>query len=377
MPGSPLSAILLLLGAWVLIGLAGLLRPTSLAFAGRSLFPLGAVCGIVIAVVAVASLAMPPEQLQLRIGLPDLSMHVRLDALSGVFLFLLGASSAGISLFGAGYFRSGQGTPPGLLCLQYHLFLASMGMLLLADDAYAFMVAWETMALSSYFLVTSQHRIAEIRRAGFLYLTMAHVGALVILLCFGVMQGGSWHFTFDAMRAARLTPQWAGAAFLLALFGFGMKGGLVPLHVWLPEAHPAAPSPVSALMSGVMLKMAVYGMLRVSFDLLAGPRLVVGTGADRHRIVHGAVRHRIRRGANRYEAAAGVFVDREHRYPVHRPWPRDGVSRRRHAEPRRACAAGGALPLDQPRVHEEPAVSRHGLGAAFDRRAQPGAPGRV
>ena len=129
-----------------------------------------------------------------------------------------------------------------------------MGWVMLADDAYGFMVAWEAMALSSYFLVTTQHRIPEIRRAGFIYLLMAHLGAIAILLCFGVLQGGSWQFTFDAMRAAHLTPAWAAAAFLLALIGFGAKAGLVPLHVWLPEAHPAAPSPVSALMSGVMLK---------------------------------------------------------------------------------------------------------------------------
>jgi formate hydrogenlyase subunit 3/multisubunit Na+/H+ antiporter MnhD subunit len=133
------------------------------------------------------------------------------------------------------------------------------------------MVAWETMALSSYFLVTTQHGLAEIRRAEFLYLLIAHLGAIAILLSFGVMQGGSWQFTFDAMRGAHLASNWAAVAFLLALFGFGAKAGLVPLHVWLPEAHPAAPSPVSALMSGVMLKTAVYGVLRVTFDLLGDP----------------------------------------------------------------------------------------------------------
>jgi formate hydrogenlyase subunit 3/multisubunit Na+/H+ antiporter MnhD subunit len=198
-------------------------------------------------------------------------MHVRRDALTSFFLLLLGATSAGISVFAAGYFRRGAGTSAGLMCLQYHLFLASMGFVLLADDAYAFMVAWETMALSSYFLVTTQHGLPEIRRAGFLYLLIAHVGAIAILLSFGVMQGGSWQFTFDAMRTAHLTPHWAAVAFLLALFGFGAKAGLVPLHVWLPEAHPAAPSPVSALMSAVMLKTAVYGVLRVTFDLLGKP----------------------------------------------------------------------------------------------------------
>jgi formate hydrogenlyase subunit 3/multisubunit Na+/H+ antiporter MnhD subunit len=151
--------------------------------------------------------------------------------------------------------------------LWYHLFLASMALVLLADDAYAFMVCWESMALASFFLVTSDHRIAEIRRAGYLYLLVAHVGALAILLCFGVLHGYG-DYTFANMRQVDLAPAWATAAFLLALFGFGAKAGLLPLHVWLPEAHPAAPSPVSALMSAVMLKTAIYGLLRVTFDLL-------------------------------------------------------------------------------------------------------------
>src|SRR6516162_8599856 len=268
---SPLAACLALVTLWGVIGLTGLLRPLSVGFAGRTLFPLGALCGVALALVAAASLALPPEQFTLRIGLPDLPMHVRRDALTSFFLLLLGAASAGISVFAAGYFRRGHGTPLGLLCLQYHLFLASMGVVLLADDAYLFMVAWETMALSSYFLVTTQHRLPEIRRAGFLYLLIAHVGAIAILLCFGVLQGGSWQFTFDAMREARLEPAWASVAFLLALLGFGAKAGLVPVHVWLPEAHSAAPSPVSALMSGVMLTTALYGFLRVTFDLLGHP----------------------------------------------------------------------------------------------------------
>ncbi len=158
--------------------------------------------------------------------------------------------------------------PLALLALWYHLFLAGMVTVLLADDAYAFMVAWEVMALSSYFLVTTDHKIPEIRRAGFLYLLIAHVGAVSLLLTFGVLQGGHGDYTFNTMRLAQMTPFWASVTFLLALFGFGAKAGLVPLHVWLPEAHPAAPSPVSALMSGVMLKTAIYGLLRVTFDLL-------------------------------------------------------------------------------------------------------------
>jgi hydrogenase-4 component B len=269
---SPLSDCLALIAAWLAIGVAGLLRPSSVRYAGRVLFALGALVGLALAAAAARSLVGGVTQtLVLPIGLPDLPFHVRLDALSSVFLVLLGATAAGVSLFSAGYFRQSDGVAPGLLCLQYHVFLASMALVLLADDAYSYMVGWELMALSSYFLVTTQHRIAEIRRAGFIYLLMAHLGALAILLAFGILQGGSWHFTFDAMRAAHLTPDRAAAAFLLALVGFGAKAGLVPLHVWLPEAHPAAPSPVSALLSGVMLKTALYGMLRVTFDLLGHP----------------------------------------------------------------------------------------------------------
>jgi len=299
---TPLTPCLALLGAWVLIGAAGLARPRSVRFAGRTLFPLGAIVGLALAVIAAAGLAMPAEQLVLPLGLPDLPFHLRRDALASVFLAMLGAASVGISLFAAGYFRRGEGTPPGLLCFQYHMFLASMGFVFLADDAYAFMVAWESMALSSYFLVTSQHRIPEIRQAGFLYLLIAHVGAISILLCFGVLQGGSWQFTFDAMRAATLSPGAATAAFVLALIGFGAKAGLVPLHVWLPEAHPAAPSPVSALMSGVMLKTAVYGALRVVFDLIGEPHwswglvpLAVGLGSAFYGVVFAAVQTDMKR----------------------------------------------------------------------------------
>src|SRR5574339_1315487 len=130
------------------------------------------------------------------------------------------------------------------------------------------MVSGELMALCWYFLVTTNHRIPEIQRAGYLYLLIAHVGAIAILLCFGVLQANTGDYTFANMRAQDLSPFWGSIAFLLALLGFGAKAGLLPVHVWLPEAHPAAPSPVSALMSAVMLKTAIYGLLRVSFDLL-------------------------------------------------------------------------------------------------------------
>src|SRR5439155_2702291 len=180
--------------------------------------------------------------------------------------------------------------------------LASMVGVVLADDAYAFMVMWETMALSSFFLVTANHRIPEIRRAGYLYLLVAHVGAIAILMCFGVLQANTGDYSFANMRAQQLSPFWGSAAFLLAVFGFGAKAGILPLHVWLPEAHPAAPSPVSALMSGVMLKTAVYGVLRVAFDLLGSPPwwwglivLGIGLGSAFYGVIFTAVQTDMKR----------------------------------------------------------------------------------
>jgi len=265
---SALDLVLAAIAGWLGTGALGLVRPRAIRFISHTLFPAGAAIGIALAAVAFFAVATLPQSTVLPLGLPDLPFHVRIDPLSAFFLVLLGIVAAAISLFSAGYFRSGEGTAPGLQCFQYHVFLAAMALVLVADDAYLFMVAWESMALASFFLVTSDHRIPEIRRAGFLYLLIAHVGAIAILLCFGVLQGGSGDYTFGSMRSLILKGAWPTAAFVLALAGFGAKAGLLPLHVWLPEAHPAAPSPVSALMSGVMLKTAIYGLLRVTFDLL-------------------------------------------------------------------------------------------------------------
>ena len=264
----PIDGVLIAVGLWMVIGAAGIARPASFFLVARVLFPLGAVVSLLVAGMAVVALSSVPQVAILPLGLPGLPFHLRLDALSAFFLLLLGGTGVGIGLFAAGYFRKGEGTPPGVLCLLYHLFLASMAMVLLSDDAYVFMVMWEAMALSSFFLVTANHVIPAIRRAGYLYLLIAHVGAIAILLAFGVLQANTGDYTFANMRAQQLSPFWASIAFLLALFGFGAKAGIVPLHVWLPEAHPAAPSPVSALMSGVMLKTAIYGLLRVGFEIL-------------------------------------------------------------------------------------------------------------
>jgi formate hydrogenlyase subunit 3/multisubunit Na+/H+ antiporter MnhD subunit len=263
-----LDWVLVVVLAWLLIGVLGVLALRRFRLVAMVLFPLGVVFSLLLLGVALSAVFSGPETAILPLGLPQLPFHLRLDSLSAFFLILIGGVSAGVSAFAAGYFRQGEGTPPGLICLEYHVFLASIAMVVLADDAYVFMVAWETMAFSSFFLVLVNHRIPEIRNAGYLYMLVAHIGALGILLCFGLLQANTGDYTFANMRAQHLTPFWGSLAFVLAVFGFGAKAGLLPLHVWLPEAHPAAPSPFSALMSGVMLKIALYGLLRVAFDLL-------------------------------------------------------------------------------------------------------------
>ena len=268
----PIEAAVTLAVIWIGLGVMGLALMRAPRFITGFVFPAGALVSLALAATGLWAIGAPPTAAILPAGLPDLPFHVRIDALSGFFLLLLGGVSFGISLFACGYFRDTEATALGLLSLQYHVFLASMAFVLIADDAYLFMLTWESMALSSYFLVTTEHHNEQNRKAGFIYLLVAHIGALGILLCFGVLHGGHGDYTFEALRQANLNGFWATVAFLLAFFGFGAKAGMLPLHVWLPEAHPAAPSPVSALLSGVMLKTAIYGMVRVIYDLIGGIR---------------------------------------------------------------------------------------------------------
>ena len=211
----------------------------------------------------------------LQMGLPGLPFHLRLDPLAGFFLCVIGLLVFFVSIYSIGYVK---GFPPDASIVRfvvfYSIFIVGMLLVVLADDAFFFLIAWELMAAASYFLVMFDDEKAENRRAAYLYLVIAHVGAIAILLSFGVMAGQANGFesfqgyTFAAMRATTYPPGWATAAFLLSLFGFAAKAGVIPLHVWLPDAHPVAPSNVSALMSGVMLKTSIYGIVRITFDFL-------------------------------------------------------------------------------------------------------------
>ncbi len=208
-------------------------------------------------------------------GLPSLPFHVRLDALSSFFLLLLGGASTGILIFSGGYFKTLSGPKAGRMFLRLALFLGTMTSVVLADDAYLFMLSWESMALVSFFLVITDDDQEEVRHAGYLYLLMAHLGSLLILVAFALLAthetSGRFPslsaFSFEAMGKTVMSPAIAFMVFFSGFLGFGAKAGLLPLHVWLPEAHPVAPTPVSSLLSGVMLKTAIYGLIRVFLGL--------------------------------------------------------------------------------------------------------------
>ena len=212
----------------------------------------------------------------LPIGLPWLPMHIHIDALAAFFMLTIGVLLMPVGIYSVGYMKSFTANGQSLAQLGIFLPLFALGMegVVMADDAYAFMVFWELMSVSSYFLVTWEHAHEQNRRAGFLYLLMAHLAGLLILGSFAVLYAASGSFTFAGMRGGELSAGMATAAFLLAAFGFGMKAGVVPLHAWLPEAHPVAPSNASALMSGIMLKVAIFGFIRVTWDLVGSDAFI-------------------------------------------------------------------------------------------------------
>ncbi|HZC78287.1 MAG TPA: hydrogenase 4 subunit B [Ktedonobacterales bacterium] len=207
--------------------------------------------------------------LTLPVGLPWLGAHFKLDPLAAFFLVVVNLGGATASLYGLGYGRHEEA--PGRVLPFFPLFLAGMNLVVLADDAFTFLFTWELMSLSSWALVMAHHRRSGNAAAGYLYLLMASFGTLALILAFGLLAGPAGGYSFVEVRAAAPSSFMAGVVLALALVGAGSKAGLVPLHVWLPVAHPAAPSHVSALMSGVMTKVAVYGFVRIVFDLLAAP----------------------------------------------------------------------------------------------------------
>ncbi len=211
----------------------------------------------------------------------------RLDALGAFFLALVGLVAVPCAIYGAGYSGAYQGRYSlRWLGVMLNGFLLAMSLVPCAGNVLTFLVVWEGMSLTSYFLVMTETDEPDTVLAGGWYLAMTHAGLALVLAAFLLLAAGARTTAFADLRAAAaaLSPGMRSTVFVLALLGFGSKAGLIPLHVWLPRAHPAAPSHVSALMSGVMIKLGVYGVLRVGLDLLGGGptwwgALLIGLGA--------------------------------------------------------------------------------------------------
>ncbi|HEX9106360.1 MAG TPA: proton-conducting transporter membrane subunit, partial [Longimicrobiales bacterium] len=214
-------------------------------------------------------------------GAPFGTIELGIDFLSAVFLLPAFVVPALAAIYGAGYLQPWRRERLlGVPWLSYNVLSAAMALVLAARSALVFLVAWEVMALASFLLVTFEHERLEVRRAGWTYLVATHLGTAALLVFFLLLGRASGHFDFHTALAphagagegagAGVSAVGPGVLFLLALVGFGTKAGLAPLHVWLPDAHPAAPSHVSAVMSGVMIKTGIYGILRAT-TLLGAP----------------------------------------------------------------------------------------------------------
>ena len=228
-----------------------------------SLVMLGAAIGFLLR-------ATESETVVLPVGLPWLRAHFAIDPLSSAFLCVVSLGGALSSLYALGYGR--HEAAPSRVLPFFPVFLGAMTLVLVAADAFSFLFCWESMSLASWALVMAHHRAEENARAGYLYLVMAVGGTLTLLLAFGMLAGHEVGYAFAAMKASPPDGALASLVFCLALIGAGSKGGIVPLHAWLPLAHPVAPSHVSALLSGVMTKVGVYGFVRITFDLLGTPQ---------------------------------------------------------------------------------------------------------
>jgi len=221
-----------------------------------------------------------PTVIRLPFGNPVFTWTIGIDPLSAYFNVTLAVLAAAVSLYSFGYLREMEGRRNlGSFGFFFNLLLTSLALVFTASNVFFFLVAWEAMALSAFCLVSFEHEKEEARNAGVLFLVMSHAGTGLLLIAFLVLASvsGSLDFASFHLLASTMPPLRQGAVFLLFLFGFGVKAGLVPFHIWLLEAHPVAPSNVSALMSGIVIKTGIYGMARVFFDFYGPPPLWMGT----------------------------------------------------------------------------------------------------
>jgi len=242
---------------------------------GRGLTAAGATIGAAAAFgLGLAVMASgTPFELSFADILPLTGVALRVDGLGAFFLIIIGLIGIAAAIYGFGYSKAydGRYSLP-LLGAMFNVLLLSLCLQVMADNALTFLIAWEVMSLSAYLMVLTEHDQPGTVRAGIWYLAMTHAGFAALVTMFLLLSGNDLTTSFAAMRsgAAGLSPITRNAIFILALLGFGSKAGIIPLHVWLPMAHPVAPSHVSAMMSGVVIKMGIYGLVRVTLDLLGG-----------------------------------------------------------------------------------------------------------
>lgn len=196
-------------------------------------------------------------------SMPFGSFSFKIDTISSLFMVPLFLLSGVTALYGSEYLKThSHGKNTGLHWCFFNILVMSMALVTMASSSLLFLLSWELMSLSSFFLVLFDHQNKQVRDAGWMYLTATHIGMVFLLLFFLIAQAQTGSSDFTVMAGHGFSPHAATMLFIFALIGFGSKAGFVPFHVWLPEAHPAAPSHVSALMSGVMIKMGIYGIMR-------------------------------------------------------------------------------------------------------------------
>ncbi len=205
------------------------------------------------------------EPITLPWPIPGAEFSVALDGLSALFLAPIFFISMLGNIYGLGYWKQTEHPQNGRkLRLFYGTLTAGMALLVVARNSILFLFGWEVMALSAFFLVTTEDERQEVRTAGWIYLVATHVATLSLFALFALLRTVNGSFSLARLNEAALTPGTATAIFVCALVGFGLKAGIMPLHVWLPSSHAIAPSHVSALMSGVILKMGIYGIVRIT-----------------------------------------------------------------------------------------------------------------
>lgn len=246
-------------------------RERSANFFGSAFAILGSIFGVISAVSVLFS--NNAFAVNIPSSFPILSFTLRMDYLSAFFVLIISIIALFASIYGFGYAKHYFGKYNlGSLGFFYNFFIAGMIMVVTANNALFFLIVWEIMSLTSYFLVIYEKNDEKNVQAGSLYFYMTHAGTAFIILAFLLLYRSVGSFDFDIIRnnIGLVSPLSQSLIFIFALIGFGTKAGIIPFHIWLPSAHPAAPSHVSALMSGVMIKTGIFMMIRIFLDIFAG-----------------------------------------------------------------------------------------------------------